>query len=358
MKAGIRSIGWWVPKSRLYPKEIAREYELSEEVIHKIGLRSRPVAGVDDHPSTMGAKATHAALTAANLTADDLDYLIFAGVTRDFPTPWVAAYGVLHELGTTRTAGLDIASRCAGGIDAIWLAKTLIESGTYKNIAIVCSERFDYLLGPKDRPAQQPFDAMYSAGAAAMIISSNNIGNEIVAFSSFTNPDLSIHHSMGPIAGGTQMPLSREAIDDGLHLWHGQLSINDVSKIAKYSADADRYNYPRLFKKAGIDGADFIVCSPLDPAPQLAVLKELGVQADAAFFTVPFLGHIGPADLFLIMGVAIASGKNLGHRIILSTRTPVYSNAIAIIARNSSPEINVLGDGIDIGLWSSKENVA
>jgi hypothetical protein len=58
------------------------------------------------------------------------------------------------------------------------------------------------------------------------------------------------------------------------------------------------------------------------------------------------------------MGVAIASGKNLGHRIILSTRTPVYSNAIAIIARNSSPEINVLGDGIDIGLWSSKENVA
>lgn len=347
--AGIRSIGWWIPEERRTAQQIAHDYGLAAETVSKARLKSHPVAGVDDHPSTMGARATRLALDAAGLTLDELDLLIFAGVTRDWPAPWVAAFGVLHELGTKRTAGIDLASRCAGGIDAMWMAKTLIDSGTYKNIAVCCAERFDYLLGPP-RPAESPTDAAYAAGAATVVLSAE-ADNEIVAFSNFTNPDLSMHKAMGPIAGGSRCPASKDAVDKGLHRWHGQLPVSQVQRIADYSANADRINYPRLLEQAGFDEVDFVVCSPLDPEPQLAVLKELGINTDSVLFTVPFLGHIGPADLLLILGIAIASERTIGRRIVLSTRTPLYSNAIAILSDSENTGINVNGLGLDVELW-------
>jgi 3-oxoacyl-[acyl-carrier-protein] synthase III len=354
--AGIRSLGWWIPHARRSAQELARDYGLADEAIAKLGLCSRPVAADSDHPSTMGARATQAALKAAGLTVDDLDLLIFAGVTKDWPPPWVAAFGVLHELGSKRAAGFDLASRCAGGIDALWLAKTLIDSGTHRTIAICCAERFDHWLGPNRAP-ERPSDAVYSAGAATAIVTAD-APNDIAAFSCIANPDLSVHRAMGPVAGGSRTPLDEGAVQNGLHLWKEQLTIRQVESIARYSADADRYNYPVLCRQAGFDAIDFVVCSPIYPEPQLEVLRELGVPAENTLFTIPFLGHIGPADLLLILGVAIASGRRLGRRIVLSTRTPVYSNAIALRSHGAEPDIAVAGEGLDIDLWRAQSRVA
>ncbi|HYO55264.1 hypothetical protein [Archangium sp.] len=323
---------------------------MAEEALAKIDLKEKPVAGTDDHPSTMGARATRAALEAAGLGTEDLDLLIYAGVTKDWPAPWVAAFGVLHELGSRRAAGFDLMGRCAGGIDALWLAKTLVESGTYRNVAVCCAERYDHLLGPH-RPTEVVSDAAYSAGAATVLVSAE-AGNDIVAFSNFTNPDLSVHRAGGPLAGGSRIPVDASSVQENLHVWRGGLSIREVDSIARYSADADRHNYPRILKQAGFEAVDFVVCSPVYPAPQLEVLKELGVDPKATLFTIPFLGHIGPADLFFILGVAIASGRRVGRRVVMSTRTTVYSNALAILGRDDGLGIRVAGEGLDVGLWS------
>lgn len=354
--AGIRSIGWWIPPLRRTASEVARVYGLSEEAVAKSGIESQPVPGDGDHPSTMGARATRAALDAAGLAASDLDLLIFVGVTKDWPSPWVTAFGVLHELGlhqpgATRAAGFDMSSRCAGGIDALWLAKTLVDSGTRRRVAVCCAERFDRLLGPQRVP-EQATDAAYSAGAATAIVSADcDDRNEIVAFSSYTNPDLSVHKTMGPVAGGTRQPLDEAAIRERRHEWQSQLSLREVSAIARFAVDSDRHNYAELFRETGFDGVDFVACSPLDPKPQLDVLRELGVDSSKTLFTVPRLGHIGSADLLLILGVATASGRSLGRRIVMSTRTSVYSNALAIRSAGDGPRIDVGGEGIDVDLW-------
>ena len=88
------------------------------------------------------------------------------------------------------------------------------------------------------------------------------------------------------------------------------------------------------------------------PGPQLDVLDEIGIDARATLFTIPHLGHIGPADLLLILGVATAVGRRVGPRVALSVRTPVYSNALAIAARRDDLAIRVAGDGVDVGLWA------
>jgi len=349
---GILSIGWWVPAGRRSAREIADDHGLSLDAVNKLGLQTKTVPGEDDHPSTMGARATRRALDAAGLGPDDLDLLLFAGVTRDWPAPWIAAYGVLHELGARRTAGLDLANRCAGAIDALWLARTLVDSGTYRTVAVCCADRYDHVMGPRHRAVELVNHATYAAGAATAIVSAE-AGNDLVAFSSLTNPDLSAHAADGPVAGGTRRPVDAAAVQDRLQLWRARLSIGQSEMIARYSADADRHNYRRLFAQTGWDGVDFVACSPVIPGPQLDVLQELGIDPRATCFTIPHLGHIGPADLLLILGVATAVGRRVGPRVTLSVRTPVYANALAIAARGGDLAIRTAGDGLDVQLWAA-----
>ena len=350
--AGIRSIGWWVPPGRRSAQEIAGDYGLTPDALVRLGLTSKTVPGDDDHPSTMGARATRRALEAAGLTPDDLDLLLFAGVTRDWPAPWVAAFGVLHELGAHRAAGLDLANRCTGGIDALWLARTLVQSGTYRTVAVCCADRYDHVMSPRHHAAELANAAVYAAGAATAIVSAE-ADNDIVGFSHLTNPDLSAHTAGGPVAGGTRRPVDEAAVQDRLHLWRARLSMGQSERIARYSADADRHNYRRLFEQTGWDGVDFVACSPVIPGPQLDVLQEIGIDARATCFTIPHLGHIGPADLLLILGVATAAGRKVGPRVALSVRTPVYANALAIAARGRDLAIRTAGDGLDVHLWAS-----
>jgi 3-oxoacyl-[acyl-carrier-protein] synthase-3 len=350
--AGILSIGWWVPPARCSARQIAADHRLEPAALSRLGLISKTVPGEDDHPAAMGARATRCALDAAGLGPDDLDLLVFAGVTRDWPAPWVAAFGVLHELGARRAAGFDLASRCAGGIDALWLARTLVDSGGFRTVAVCCADRYDHVLGPHRRATEMVTDAAYAAGAATAIVSAD-AANQIAAFSHLTSPDLSVHAAGGPVAGGTRRPIDEAAVQDGLQLWRTRLSIRESETIARYSADADRHNYRRLFAQTGWDGVDFVACSPVIPGPQLDVLNELGIDARATLFTIPHLGHIGPADLLLILGVASAIGRKVGPRVALSVRTPVYANALAIAARGEHLAIRTAGDGLDLRLWAA-----
>ena len=348
---GLRAIGWSIPPARRTAAELAAHHGLPLDAVHRLGLVEQPVAGDGDHPSTLGAAATRHALAAAGLALADLDLLIFAGVTRDWPAPWVAAFGVLHELGATRTAGFDLNTRCAGSIDALWLARALVASGTYRTVAVCCAERFDYLLGGSRR-AELPIDAAYSCGAATAIVTAGT-GNDLAGFANITNPELAAHRAMGPVAGGSRQPLDPAALADRLHQWRGQLSLDAAERIARYSADADRHNYAALRAQTGFTEIDFVACSPLIPEPQLAVLEELGVPRARTLATIPYLGHIGPADLLLVLGIAIATGRSIGQRIVLSTRTPVYSNALAIRAAAAGHGIAAGGSGIDLAHWEA-----
>ena len=349
--AGIRSIGWWVPPGRRAAADIADDHGLARDAIAKLGLFTKAVPGDDDHPSTMGARATRHALAAAGLGVDELDLLVFAGVTRDWPAPWVAAFGVLHELGAQRAAGLDLANRCAGGIDALWLAKVLVDSGAHRTIAVCCADRYDHVLDPHRRRTELVTDAVYAAGAATAIVTAD-AGNAIAAWSHLTNADLSAHAAGGPLAGGTRRPVDEAAVREALQHWRSRLSIGASDQIARYSADADRHNYRRLFEQTGWTGVDFAACSPVVPGPQLEVLAELGIDPGATLFTIPHLGHIGPADLLLILGIATAVGRRVGPRVALSVRTPVYASALAIAGHGDDLAIRVAGTGVDTSLWT------
>jgi len=343
------SIGWYVPVGRRDRDAIARDYGVSLEAIDQFGLQSHTVAADEDHPSTMAAHATKSALAACGLVPDDLDLLIFAGITRDYPAPWIAAFSVLNELDAKRTAGFDLNNRCPGFTDAIWLASVLVRSGSHKHIAVCAGDRFDHLLGPP-RKVRQISDVAYSAGAAAVIVSCDAL-NEIAAFSHMTNSDLSLHDQLCPMAGGTRRPIDATTFDEGMHHMQSTMKVAQAARLMQYLQEADSHNIAAVCKSAGFDEVDFLACAPLDIKAQLSSFAALEIDPDKSLFTLPTLGHMGAADAMIAIGLAIAAGRNLGRRVVINTRSVLYSNALAIRASKEDMGIHVGGVGLDIGDW-------
>jgi 3-oxoacyl-[acyl-carrier-protein] synthase-3 len=88
----------------------------------------------------MAAKASRIALSRANLTENEIDFIVFATITPDYFFP---GSGVLLQraLGLDgRIAALDIRNACSGFIYALSVADQFIKTGMYKTILVVGAE--------------------------------------------------------------------------------------------------------------------------------------------------------------------------------------------------------------------------
>jgi 3-oxoacyl-[acyl-carrier-protein] synthase III len=339
--AGIVSIGWHLPAARQSVDEVAAEHGVSAAVLRDFGLEWKVKPGPDDHPSSFAARAAKAALDAAGMTANDLDLLIFTGTTRDRPPPWVAAFGVLHELGASRAAGFDLSGRCPGVGDALWVAASLVRAGSFRN-AVVCSgDRFDYLTQPS-AAAPSLANAIFAAGGAAAVVS-GAADNQIAARAHYTREGVADHDSHVPRAGGSRWPVDERALAERAHLMSDDETIPQVAAMRAYFRRAEKQTIAAVMEQAGFDGLDFIAGSTFYVKDQIAAFAKMGIGPDKFQMIMPQLGHVGSSSSLISVGTAIQEGRRVGPRLILNLRTYFYCNALAI--RGSAPDLGIRVSG-------------
>ena len=110
----IAGIGFHVPERVVTNDDLARVMDTSDEWIReRTGIEERRyVNRMEDNSTTLGAKAARIAIERAGITAEDVDFIIFATLSPDYYFP---GNGVLlqRELGITKTeiGALDIRTR-------------------------------------------------------------------------------------------------------------------------------------------------------------------------------------------------------------------------------------------------------
>jgi len=94
-----------------------------------------------DGESALGcvAEASRAAIDAAQVDPDSLDFVIYCGIGRGWLEPSTASV-VLAELGLSKATGFDVLDACTGWIRALQIAQGLLHSGTYRTGLIVSGE--------------------------------------------------------------------------------------------------------------------------------------------------------------------------------------------------------------------------
>jgi len=162
-------MGHYLPQRQVSSSQLEQKLGLEAGwILRTNGVRYRHYVNEEETGAFMGAQALREALENAQIAFEELDLIIEASGSFDFPIPHNACL-IPRELGYPQ-AGIpcwDIDSTCLGFVTALDTASYLLDGQRYKHIAIINSEIASKSLNPK-----QPKSAtLFGDAATAAIVS-------------------------------------------------------------------------------------------------------------------------------------------------------------------------------------------
>ncbi|MCK6553605.1 3-oxoacyl-ACP synthase III family protein [Candidatus Binatia bacterium] len=130
------------------------------------GVR-RPRALEPGGPSTLAVPAAEAALSRAALTAEDVDFIVFATMTPDVTFPGSACY-LQPQLGARKIGALDVRAQCAGFVFGLVVADRLVQAGKYRRVLVAGAEV--HSAGLDYSPTGADVARLYGDGAGVAIV--------------------------------------------------------------------------------------------------------------------------------------------------------------------------------------------
>ena len=165
----IAGVGYYVPKNVFTNKDLLQYMDTSDEWIQeRSGIKERRYADrIGETTTTMGVEAAKIAIERAGITAQDIDFIIFATLSPDYYFP---GCGVLLQraMKMKEIGALDVRNQCSGFVYALSIADQFIKTGMYKNILIVGSEKHSFGLDFSTRGRN--ISVIFGDGAGAVVV--------------------------------------------------------------------------------------------------------------------------------------------------------------------------------------------
>lgn len=210
-KARITALGSYVPDRILSNEDLEKMVDTSDEwITTRTGIKERRLAGENEHPSTMGAEAARRAIAAAGVDPNEIDLILVATMTPDYICPSTAAI-IQNLIGATRAAAVDFQAACSGFLYGLSMAKAYIESGIYKKVLLIATEKLSSFVDYTDRNTC----ILFGDGASAAIICGESAGLAIDYISLGTDGAQSDIFQIP--AGGAREPATGETISAKRH---------------------------------------------------------------------------------------------------------------------------------------------
>lgn len=140
------------------------------KIFAKTGIRARHVANAEQTSADLGFLAADELLRELDFKRDQIDALLFCTQTPDYLLPPSACI-LQTRLGLpTSCAAFDFNLGCSGFVYGLWMAKSLVESNSARNVLIVVGETYSKLCNSHDMVTV----TLFGDGGGAALISSNS----------------------------------------------------------------------------------------------------------------------------------------------------------------------------------------
>lgn len=172
-KSIIAGIGMYVPENTVTNQDITKYMDTSDEWIQeRTGIKERRFAHrTQETTTTMGVEAAKIAIERAGISAQDVDFIIFATLSPDYYFPGCGVL-VQRAMKMKEIGALDIRNQCSGFLYALSIADQFIKSGMYKNILVIGSEKHSFGLDFSTRGRN--VSVIFGDGAGAVIVQPTN----------------------------------------------------------------------------------------------------------------------------------------------------------------------------------------
>ena len=175
-KSKIAGIGMYVPENIVTNNDLTKFMDTNDEWIQeRTGIKERRFAHrTKETTTTMGVEAAKVAIERAGITAQDVDFIIFATLSPDYYFP---GCGVLLQraMKMKEIGALDVRNQCSGFVYALSVADQFIKTGMYKNILVVGSEKHSFGLDFSTRGRN--VSVIFGDGAGAVVLQPTSAGS-------------------------------------------------------------------------------------------------------------------------------------------------------------------------------------
>ncbi len=206
-------IGWgmYVPTKVVTNEELAKTVDTSDAWIReRTGIRERRIASGKETTALMALHAAREAIETANINPRELDLIIVATASPEYPFPATACL-VQDGLGAEHAGAFDLEAGCSGFVYGISTAAGMIRSGMYNTVLVVGAETLSRLVDWNDRATC----VLFADGAGAVVLRASDKPGGVLA--SVLGSDGSGGELLIVPGGGSKNPAGPETVTSGMH---------------------------------------------------------------------------------------------------------------------------------------------
>jgi 3-oxoacyl-[acyl-carrier-protein] synthase-3 len=293
IRASITGIQGYVPDYILTNAELETMVATNDEwIVSRTGIKERHILkGEGLGSSHMGAEAVKGLLAKTNTSPAEIDLLICATTTPDFIFPCTANL-ICDMVGIRNVGSFDIQAACSGFVYALTLGSQFIETGKYKKIVIVGSDKMSAIVDYTDRKTC----ILFGDGAGAVLLEPDTEGygihDSIIRSDGIGYPYL---HQKG---GGSRYPPTHETIDNG---WHHVYQ--DGAQVFKFAVTNMADVSAEIMEKNGLASNDVAWLVPHQANRRIieATANRMGVGMDKVMMNIQKYGNTTSATIPLCL---------------------------------------------------------
>ncbi|MDT8317319.1 MAG: beta-ketoacyl-ACP synthase III [bacterium] len=296
----ITGTGSYLPEKILTNADLEKMVDTDDEwIVTRTGIRERHIAADGEATSDLAFYAATEALASAGIAPEDIDLIIVATTTPDYPFPSTASL-LQARLGADKAAAFDIQAVCTGFIYALSTADQFIRSGMYGKILVVGAEVLSSLMDWTDRSTC----ILFGDGAGAVVLEADESERGIV--SSHLHADGSQYDLLYVPGGGSREPLSQELLDSGRQFI--RMKGNEVFRVAVNALES---TVLEALEENNLNAEDIDLLVPHQANIRIinATGKKLGLSADKVMITVDRHGNTSSASIPLALCEAVKENR-------------------------------------------------
>jgi 3-oxoacyl-[acyl-carrier-protein] synthase-3 len=339
MPSVIAGTGHYVPARVVTNAEISALVGTTAEWIEeRTGIRERRFLADHESTSTMGERASRAALEDAGCASQDIDAIIFATLSPDVAFPGAGVF-LQRKLGIAPIPALDVRNQCSGFLYGLSIADAWLRSGVYERVLLVGSEAHSPGLDLTEEG--RSVSVLFGDGAGAVVLERGDESqpgeDQAGILDIYMGADGKGAESLWCEApGATRRPhISADDVAMGRHFpqMKGRTVFRDAVRTLEREITA-------LFERNDIGGAgartasDEVLLVPHQANKYIneLVAGRLGLADEQVVHTIERFGNTTAASLPMALDIACKDGRALKSRaVVLAAFGSGYSWGTALL---------------------------
>jgi 3-oxoacyl-[acyl-carrier-protein] synthase-3 len=302
--SSIIGTGSCMPERVMTNDDLSKIVDTNDEwITARTGIKERRIAAENQATSDLASEAARRAMTAAGVTAEEIQLIIVATVTPDMFFPSTACF-VQKKIGAANAVCFDVSAACSGFLYALQVARHFINTGKRTTALVIGAEKLSSLVNWKDRNTC----VLFGDGAGAVVIRRAEEGADAPGrvLSTVMGSDGNLADLLKVPGGGSLCPITPENVEsrpNTIHMEGRETFKHAVTRMLEASQQA--------LEIAGLKTADVALVIPHQANARIigAIAERLNLPPERVFMNLDKYGNTSAATIPVALDEANKAGR-------------------------------------------------